>query len=210
LNDARVAQYPCGVLVNTSFNMRGEPIVCTPDDAYRCFMNTEMDYPIMGSLSSNAPRNRGKKSSGAFCRRPIEMKLIYKEDPKEWRKSALLGALGLAILSSLLGWRRHLPVNVWCAVLGALAVAAVGALLQPRWCRGWYRLSLRLGFYSGQFIGRCVLAVFFIFILTPLGWGVAVNGQRSVAVKTSARREVLLASVQRLQPAGPALLKLKP
>ncbi len=40
----------CGVLVNTSFNVRGEPIVCTPDDAYRCFMNTEMDYLIMGGL----------------------------------------------------------------------------------------------------------------------------------------------------------------
>ena len=40
----------CGVLVNTSFNVRGEPIVCTPDDAYRCFMNTEMDYLILGSM----------------------------------------------------------------------------------------------------------------------------------------------------------------
>jgi carbamoyltransferase len=40
----------CGVLVNTSFNVRGEPIVCTPDDAYRCLMNTEMDYLIMGGF----------------------------------------------------------------------------------------------------------------------------------------------------------------
>jgi carbamoyltransferase len=40
----------CGVLVNTSFNVRGEPIVCTPDDAYRCFVNTEMDYLIIGSF----------------------------------------------------------------------------------------------------------------------------------------------------------------
>jgi carbamoyltransferase len=40
----------CGVLVNTSFNVRGEPIVCTPDDAYRCFMNTKMDFLIMGSF----------------------------------------------------------------------------------------------------------------------------------------------------------------
>ena len=40
----------CGVLVNTSFNVRGEPIVCTPDDTYRCFMNTEMDYLVMGSF----------------------------------------------------------------------------------------------------------------------------------------------------------------
>ncbi|HEY3931815.1 MAG TPA: carbamoyltransferase C-terminal domain-containing protein, partial [Verrucomicrobiae bacterium] len=40
----------CGVLVNTSFNVRGEPIVCTPDDAYRCFMNTEMDFLILGNF----------------------------------------------------------------------------------------------------------------------------------------------------------------
>jgi carbamoyltransferase len=38
----------CGVIVNTSFNVRGEPIVCTPDDAYRCFMRTEMDYLVVG------------------------------------------------------------------------------------------------------------------------------------------------------------------
>jgi carbamoyltransferase len=41
----------CGVLVNTSFNVRGEPIVCTPDDAYRCFLNTEMDYLMMGCFA---------------------------------------------------------------------------------------------------------------------------------------------------------------
>jgi carbamoyltransferase len=37
----------CAVLVNTSFNVRGEPIVCTPEDAYRCFMRTEMDYLVI-------------------------------------------------------------------------------------------------------------------------------------------------------------------
>nr|WP_275106704.1 carbamoyltransferase C-terminal domain-containing protein [Oceanipulchritudo coccoides] len=38
----------CPVLMNTSFNVRGEPVVCTPDDAYRCFVNTEMDYLAIG------------------------------------------------------------------------------------------------------------------------------------------------------------------
>jgi len=37
----------CAVLVNTSFNVRGEPIICTPEDAYRCFMRTEMDVLVM-------------------------------------------------------------------------------------------------------------------------------------------------------------------
>lgn len=40
----------CAVLINTSFNVRGEPIVCTPEDAYRCFMRTEMDYLVMGNI----------------------------------------------------------------------------------------------------------------------------------------------------------------
>ncbi len=44
------ARTGCAVLVNTSFNVRGEPIVCTPEDAYRCFMRTEMDYLVVGNL----------------------------------------------------------------------------------------------------------------------------------------------------------------
>jgi carbamoyltransferase len=39
----------CAVLVNTSFNVRGEPIVCSPADAYRCFMRTHIDYLVLGS-----------------------------------------------------------------------------------------------------------------------------------------------------------------
>lgn len=38
-----------GIIVNTSFNVRGEPIVCTPEDAYRCFMRTEMDYLVINN-----------------------------------------------------------------------------------------------------------------------------------------------------------------
>jgi hypothetical protein len=111
------------------------------------------------------------------------MKLNFKEDPKEWRKSALLTALGLAILSSLLRWRKHLAVNVWLALLVLLAAVAVCAVLQPRWFRGWYRLSLRLGFYSSQFIGRFVLLVFFIVIITPLGFVLRLAGKDSLLLK---------------------------
>jgi len=40
----------CPLLVNTSFNVRGEPIVCTPEEAYRCFMRTEMDYLVLENI----------------------------------------------------------------------------------------------------------------------------------------------------------------
>lgn len=52
----------CGVIVNTSFNVRGEPIVCSPKDAYRCFMRTEMDYLVIGNF------------------------LLAKKDQPEWEK----------------------------------------------------------------------------------------------------------------------------
>jgi carbamoyltransferase len=62
----------CAVVVNTSFNVRGEPIVCTPEDAYRCFMRTEMDLLVLGNY------------------------LVYKVDQKpleldaDWRKEFVL------------------------------------------------------------------------------------------------------------------------
>ncbi len=42
-------EYGCAVIINTSFNVRGEPIVCTPEDAYLCFMRTNIDYLIIGN-----------------------------------------------------------------------------------------------------------------------------------------------------------------
>ncbi len=50
----------CGLLVNTSFNVRGEPVVCTPEDAYKCFMRTDMDILV------------------------LENCVLYKEDQPEW------------------------------------------------------------------------------------------------------------------------------
>jgi carbamoyltransferase len=38
------------VLINTSFNVRGEPIVCTPENAFRCFMGTDMDVLVLGNI----------------------------------------------------------------------------------------------------------------------------------------------------------------
>lgn len=53
----------CGLLVNTSFNVRGEPIVCTPADAYACFMRTKIDYLVLGSyLLSKAEQPKWNES----------------------------------------------------------------------------------------------------------------------------------------------------
>jgi len=61
----------CAVLVNTSFNVRGEPIVGSPDDAYRCFVNTEMDYLVIGSYLLDRL---------AQPRRPVERRVAPQPD----------------------------------------------------------------------------------------------------------------------------------
>lgn len=96
------------------------------------------------------------------------MKLKLSEDPKEWRKGAWLCALGLAVLSSLLRWRRALPISVWLAVLLVMAAVAVAAAIEPRWFRGFHRFSMRVGFAMSQFAGRVILACFFVVVISPL------------------------------------------
>lgn len=63
----------CAVVVNTSFNVRGEPIVCTPEDSYRCFMRTEMDLLAIENFIIHK-----KEQSG------------YIETDKEWRNTFVL------------------------------------------------------------------------------------------------------------------------
>ena len=66
LLNAFKAKTGSSVLINTSFNVRGEPIVCTPNDAYRCFMQTEMDVLVIGHtvfLKSEQPIWSGEKDT---------------------------------------------------------------------------------------------------------------------------------------------------
>src|SRR5213594_3690432 len=58
----------CGVLVNTSFNVRGEPIVCTPADAYRCFMRTHIDCLVLGPFLLDKAQQPEWKESGDWRR----------------------------------------------------------------------------------------------------------------------------------------------
>ena len=63
----------CPVIINTSFNVRGEPIVCTPEDAYRCFMRTYMDYLFLGRFMLD------KKNQPEF-QEPVDWRVQYELD----------------------------------------------------------------------------------------------------------------------------------
>jgi hypothetical protein len=111
------------------------------------------------------------------------MRLVLKEEPREWRKAALLSALGLSVGSSLARWKHVIPAWLWLALLAVLAIVAILACARPRWFRGYYRFSSRLGFEIAQFAGRIVLGLFFFLIVTPVGLALRVAGKDPLRLK---------------------------
>jgi hypothetical protein len=115
----------------------------------------------------------------------IEMKLNLKDEPKEWRKSATLAMLGLAVLISLLRWRHVLTSPRWLIALATLGLLEIGALWRPRWFRGYHLFSMRLGFAISQFLGRVLLALFFFIILTPISVVLRIAGKDALRLRSS-------------------------
>lgn len=111
------------------------------------------------------------------------MDLNLKDEPKEWRKSAVLAAFGLGLASSLLRWRHVLGNRTWLIILSILALIAVCAILQPRWFRGYHLFSMRLGFAISRILGRILLILFFLFVLTPFGWILRMMGKDLLQLK---------------------------
>jgi len=111
------------------------------------------------------------------------MQLNLKDEPKEWRKSALLTALGLALICSILRWRHVLGTRAWLTILSVLALVAVCAILWPRCFRGHHLFSMRLGFVVSRILGRILLTLFFLFVLTPLGWVLRLMGKDLLQLK---------------------------
>jgi hypothetical protein len=98
------------------------------------------------------------------------MKLKLKDEPNEWRKAAWMSALGLAVFSSLLRWRRHLPATIWLCLLSFLAMVSLAAAAQPRWFRGYYRFTTKTGYFIGQWVGFVLFTMVFFLVITPFGF----------------------------------------
>jgi hypothetical protein len=111
------------------------------------------------------------------------MRLHFKEDPKEWRKVTLIGLIGPAVIIGVLRWRGVVSVTFLVAAVVLIALTALCALLRPRWFRGYYRFTTRLGFYTMQVLGSVALLVFFILVLTPFGWILRLLGKDFLQLK---------------------------
>lgn len=174
----------CPVLVNTSFNVRGEPPVCTPEDAYRCFMKTGIDYLVLGNFLVD---KREQKTAPPEKTRPTES-WIKREYEKVDRSPRSLRRFGLTIgtvflVLGLVALFRHRvtgwPLAVFAGSLLATAEFAPAKLrlLHRLWTKG----SLALGWV----MTRVVLTFLFFLAVTPIGLLQRLFGKRSFHVTFS-------------------------
>ncbi|MBW3534324.1 MAG: hypothetical protein KY453_03750 [Gemmatimonadetes bacterium] len=174
-----------GVLVNTSFNVAGEPIVCTPVEAYRDFLATGMDVLVLEDCllraSEQGDRRAEEVEDDPF--RPPHPATAEEDRDTRRRHLRRFGLIMSGALGALGGffWWRERALWPWLVALGALF--ALTGLLSPglldRVERGWMALGERLG----GVVTRVLLSLTFFLGVTPLGLAGRLVGRRRLALR---------------------------
>ncbi len=203
------------VLVNTSFNVRGEPIVCTPEDAWNCFLATDMDVLVLERFvirkraqpdADDPPpelsvrRPPGRHPPRRVQTRPASKALLeINRNPsaRELRWFGLLLAAFVAVAGGLVHWRLEAPEAARMAWAAGAALTVVYAAVRP-WRRFvWLGLS-HAAFPIGWIVSHLALAASYFLVLTPIGLAMrpfrrdplARAPDRSAASHWTARRPV--------------------
>jgi carbamoyltransferase len=176
------AKTGCPMLVNTSFNVRGEPIVCTPHDAYRCFLATGMDALALENfviLKNGQAGLQNRPTRSGVRRQPMG------PSERTLRQFSALWILFFAIVSIRLMAREN---SVAAAVFAALAFAAGTAGFKwPRVMRpifvGWMRVAHPIG----RAVSRVALGIAFFGLFTPIGLFFRAIGRDALALRLDER-----------------------
>jgi len=164
----------CPVLVNTSFNVRGEPPVCTPEDAYRCFMRTDMDYLVLGNFLID------KNSMSGDLKPPNDQTCDFKPPLVDLRRFGLTTGSAFLFLGAVFIFRHRF--GGWpSACLGACLVLL--AVVTPSLLRGFYRRWMRLAGFLGSISSRILLTLLFFLAVTPIGWLQRVFGKQPLDLR---------------------------
>ena len=115
------------------------------------------------------------------------MRPKLKEDPREWLKfAAVLAITGAAV--ALWSWHKQfVSERALTASLLMLGLALGGVLFRPVLARPAYRFGMTISFYVGQIVGRVLLTIFFVGVLTPLGLCLRLLGKDLLQLKRNAR-----------------------
>jgi hypothetical protein len=92
-----------------------------------------------------------------------------KENPREWQKFSLVLAAMLGLVTWLCSRRGWVAREAWIPIGVAILLIPTLALIRPRWFRPVYRGVMTASFHIGQVMGKVMLTVFFLVVLTPMG-----------------------------------------
>ena len=151
----------CGVLVNTSFNVRGEPVVCTPADAYRCFMRTHIDYLVLG------PFLLDKESQPEWYEPRPEPAVRPGLSPREGRKFALTVGSGFAVLGLIVWGAGNNGLGALLSGIGSVFILA-GIVLPGRLTllhQTWMELAKAIS----RVTIPITMSLVYLLIFAPLG-----------------------------------------
>ncbi len=153
-------QTGCAVLINTSFNVRGEPIVQSPLDALRCFHATEMDALVIGSFILH----KKDQTTLSIPELQIPAPVMTNAALKKFSRSLAILLSGFALT---VVWVNQLPISPWL-VLPFLVLFIWGEIIPGHMRaihRGWHQLGVGLA----RITSPVIFSLVFFFIITPLG-----------------------------------------
>jgi carbamoyltransferase len=155
----------CPILVNTSFNVRGEPIVCSPHDAYKCFMKTEMDFLVMEDILLDKRAQNGNLTLEAIeeqLLKPVETEQVTK---KQARNTALVVAAVFFLIAAWNFYRSRETVVMVFAGLGVI-FALMGVFL-PKPAKLFHIYWMKLALVLGHINSIILLTLLFYLVFMP-------------------------------------------
>lgn len=155
----------CPVVVNTSFNVRGEPIVCTPRDAFRCFMKTEMDFLVMEDVLLDKQAQNDKLSLEKLDEETPQPSPIEQVTKKQARSTVMVVATVLALIAA---WHYYRANETAVLVLTVLSVSfAVFGVLFPKGAKIFHVYWMQLARVLGHINSIILLTLLFYLMFAP-------------------------------------------
>lgn len=158
----------CPVVVNTSFNVRGEPIVCTPREAYQCFMRTGMDVLVLENCILFKAEQPEWNDAPPWENEPDS-------DQKGIRKFGLTATIFFGCLGGLAIWRGHAALACF---FGLLSLLGTGCLLAPMSMASVHRGWLKTARLLGSFFTLLMLTAAYYLVITPSAFFKRIFGGR--------------------------------
>lgn len=177
-------KYKCAVIINTSFNIQGEPIVCAPTDAYQCFMNTGMDYLLLGSFFLDKKRQIGER-----LQQKIEMSKTSHEIIREMRKikddTQTLKKFGILMGSILVlyGGVLLLRGKSWLQPILSLGLLFYFfTIISPRSLMIIHKVWMSLAIIIGWVMSRMILVVLYLIVFPVFHFLAKATNQRLLSL----------------------------